>query len=66
MSEDKQLHALLHLHTSAARLFFYLELVLALKVFHQALEVDVRHLAKKRQEARHVLSLPKGKTERVR
>ncbi len=39
----------------------YLELLFALKVFHQALEVDVCHLAEEGQEAGHILSLPIGK-----
>lgn len=38
----------------------YLELLFALKVFHQVLEVDVCHLAEEGQQAGHVLSLPIG------
>lgn len=38
----------------------YLQLIFALKVFHQVLEVDICHLTEKRQEAGHVLSLPTG------
>lgn len=36
---------------------FYLQLLFALKVFNQVLEVDVSHLTEKRQEAGHVFSL---------
>lgn len=38
----------------------YLQLIFALKVFHQVLEVDICHLTEKRQEAGHVLSLSTG------
>lgn len=38
----------------------YLQLIFALKVFHQVLEVDICHLTEKRQEAGHVLALPTG------
>lgn len=40
--------------------FSYLELLLALKVFHQVLEVDIGHLAEEGKEAGHVLSLSIG------
>lgn len=39
----------------------HLELIFALKVFHQVLEVDICHLAEERQEAGYVLSLPMGR-----
>lgn len=39
---------------------FYLQLLLALTVVHQLLEVDVRHQLKEGQQTGHVLSLPTG------
>ena len=38
-----------------------LQLLLALEVLDQVLEVDVRHLAEERQQARHVLALSNGR-----